>query len=154
MGHFNSFVKLPNISGWWYTYPSWWNSQLNGKRNNVPVTTNQMGYPLVIKHGNEKSSGNGGFHRNITDKCSIFNCHVWLPEGTSNWGNLHRSVKLYEVRIWCICTMTNYLQSTLEILVVENVIIKFRGAHNVEEYIRSEKKTRFHNSPKQFLPIF
>ena len=35
-------------------------------------------YPLVIKHGNGKSSLNGGCLRKITDKWSIFHCHVWI----------------------------------------------------------------------------
>ena len=28
-----------------------------------------------------KSSVNGSLNRKITDKCSIFHCHVWLPAG-------------------------------------------------------------------------
>ena len=42
----------------------------------------QLAYPPVIKRGNWKSIGNGGFNRKITYKWSIFHCHVWLPEGT------------------------------------------------------------------------
>ena len=38
-------------------------------------------YPLVIKHGNGKSPWNGGFNRKLTDKWSIFHCHVWLIIG-------------------------------------------------------------------------
>ena len=39
------------------------------------------GYPLVVKHGNEKSPLGGGFTRKITDKWSVLHCHVWIPEG-------------------------------------------------------------------------
>ena len=39
-------------------------------------------YPLVIKHGNGKSSINGGFNRKMTEKWFLFHCHVWLPEGS------------------------------------------------------------------------
>ena len=39
-------------------------------------------YPWVIKHGNGTYPMNGGFIRKITDKWSVFHCHVWLPEGS------------------------------------------------------------------------
>ena len=39
-------------------------------------------YPLVMKHGNGKSTMNGGFNRKNIDKWAILHCHVWLPEDT------------------------------------------------------------------------
>ena len=50
------------------------------------VALDRLYYPLVIKHGIGESPINGGFSRKITDKCPIFHCHVWLPEGNLKYG--------------------------------------------------------------------
>ena len=42
--------------------------------------TQSIGYPSGI-YGNGKSPLNVGVYRKITNKWSIFHCHVWLPEG-------------------------------------------------------------------------
>ena len=44
----------------------------------------KSGYIPVNKHGNGRFLSNGGLIRKITDKWSIFPCHVWLPEGRQN----------------------------------------------------------------------
>ena len=59
----------------------------------VPLC-NKPAYSPVINHGigqsptnedvNGKNPVNGGFNGKIPyNKCRIFHCHVWLPEGTS-----------------------------------------------------------------------
>ena len=55
------------------------------------------GYPWVIKHGNGTYPMNGGFIRNITDKWSIFHCHVWLPEGSPTLEPLKKWRKIHKI---------------------------------------------------------
>ena len=61
---------------WWMVVKS-----LDNHRKIVVLWDFDGIYLLVIKHCNEKSSGNRGFHRKINDTCSIFHCHVWIPDG-------------------------------------------------------------------------
>ena len=47
-----------------------------------------------------KSLINGGFKRKLTDKWSIFHCHVWLPEGMIK-GSLCTERLYLELRSYC-----------------------------------------------------
>ena len=75
---------------------------------------------------NPLGTGHGGFNKKITDKWSIFHCHVWLPEGKPDLKHASNSKEIRWIErqiqtpstsgfgsIWCAI---NQEISTLELL--------------------------------------
>ena len=57
--------------------------------------------PTCIPSGNQTWQWKGSFNRKITDKCSIFHCHVWLPEGSDGVWSV---VSIFQCHIFFIST--------------------------------------------------